>query len=122
MIKSILGLAAVIGLFAGPAFGATFACEMVVRDGISYRAAILTQSKKAVPTGAFHTLHAAGYRTVVNLGARDDGNAYIEVAYDVKGFPALSYQVSPIGLSRYYHGCIDRKNKRHITVECNKSE
>jgi hypothetical protein len=122
MIKRIAGLAAAMGLFAGPAFGTTFTCEMVVRDGISYRAPILAQSKKAVPVDASSTLHAAGYRSVVNLSSGDDGKAYIEVAYDVEGFPALSYQFSPTGLSRYSHGSIDRQKKRHITVECDRLE
>ena len=122
MIKSIVGLTAAMGLFAGPAFGTTFACEMAVRDGISYRAPILAQSKKAVPVDASSTLHAAGYRSVVNLGSRADGKAYIEVAYDVEGFPALSYQFSPTGLSHYSPGSIDRQKKRHITVECNRLE
>ncbi|ETX03828.1 hypothetical protein [Candidatus Entotheonella palauensis] len=122
MIRNIVGLTAVMGLFAGPVFGEPFACKMVVRDGISYRANILAQPTEAVPAGASRTLHAAGYRAVVNLGAREDGNAYVEVGYDVEGSPALSYQFSPMGLSRYRHGSIDRQKKRHITVECSKSE
>jgi len=122
MIKRIVGLVAAMGLFAGPAFGTTFACEMAVRDGISYQAPILAQAKKAVPVDASSTLHAAGYRSLVNLGSRDDGKAYMEVAYDVEGFPALSYQFSPTGLSHYSHGSIDRQKKRHITVECNRLE
>ena len=122
MIKSIVSLAAAMGLFAGPAFGTTFACEMAVRDGISYQAPILAQAKKAVPVDVSSTLHAAGYRSLVNLGSRDDGKAYMEVAYDVEGFPALSYQFSPTGLSHYSHGSIDRQKKRHITVECDRLE
>jgi hypothetical protein len=122
MIKSIVGLATAMGLLAGSAFGATFACEMVVRDGISYQAPILAQSKKTVPGDSSSTLHAADYRSVVNLSSRDDRKAYIEVAYDVEGFPALSYQLSPTGLSHYAHGSIDRQKKRHITVECNRLE
>jgi hypothetical protein len=123
MIKSIVGLAIAMGFLAGSAFGTTFECEMVVRDGISYQAPILAQSKKTVPGDSSSTLHAAGYRSVVNLSSRDDRKAYyIEVAYDVEGFPALSYQSSPTGLSHYAHGSIDRQKERHITVECNRLE
>ncbi len=122
MKNHLVGLSAIIGLFVGSAFGATLDCEMIVREGVSYRAAILAQPQQAVPTGTSRALHAEGYRAMINLGARDDGKTYIEVAHDVKGFPALSYQLSPSDLSRYAHGTIDRQRKRHITVTCNKSE